>query len=172
MKNVKILFLDIDGVLNCSTTGYSPLWVRDLDEDKLSLLKEIIDRTGAKILLISSWKEGWYSKPDKKALQSETANYLDDKFAKHDLRITAKVPDSDYGGRGKSILDYLDYIRKKGFNVLSFAILDDHDDDYTKMKLSHHLVKTSFNKGALTKKKAEKVIELLNQAPTGIKPCE
>ena len=161
MECVTILFLDIDGVLNCSTTGYSPLGVRDIDDDKLCLLKGIIDQTKAKILLISSWKDGWYRDPKKKSLQSDTANYLDERFAQHGLKIFGKVPDVDFGGRGKSIQEYLRRARAKGFDIAHFAILDDHADDYSKMKLSEHLVKTSFLKGGLTHAKAEKVIALL-----------
>ena len=71
MKQVKLLFLDIDGVLNCKATAYSPIGVRDIDNDKLLLLKRIIEATEAKILLISSWKEGWYSNPNKKSEQTE-----------------------------------------------------------------------------------------------------
>lgn len=163
MQYVKRLFLDIDGVLNCSSTGYSPLGVRDIDEDKLLLLREIIDATGAKIALISSWKDGWYSDPNKKAMQSETANYLDERFAKHGLKIFAKVPDSDFGGRGKSIQEYFDFLKSQGKIVTHFAILDDSVSDYAKMKLSDHLVKTSFYKGGLTKAKAEKVIAILKE---------
>ena len=102
MKQVKLLFLDIDGVLNSKATAYSPLGIRDIDNDKLLLLKRIIDATEAKTLLISSWKEGWYSNPNKKSEQTETADYLDKRFAEAGLRISGKVSDVDFGGRGKA----------------------------------------------------------------------
>ena len=161
MQSVSILFLDIDGVLNCSSTGYSPLGVRDIDDDKLCLLKEIIDQTKAKILLISSWKDEWYRDPAKKSLQSDTANYLDEKFAQYGLKLFGKVPDVDFGGRGKSIREYLRRVREKGIEVPHFAILDDHADDYAKMGLADRLVKTNYAKGGLTRAKALKVIALL-----------
>lgn len=168
MKRVKILFHDIDGVLNCASTPYSPLGVRGIDDNKVAILKEIIDRTGAKILLISSWKEGWYARVDKKPFQDETANYLDEALARHGLTITGKVKDLDYGGRGQSILEHLSLLRTKGIEIDRFVILDDHQDDYRKCGLGEHLVKTSFLKGGLTQKKAITAIELLSdkQRPT------
>ena len=160
-KEVKILFLDIDGVLNSASTAFSPLGIRDIDEDKLLLLKEIIDKTKAKIILISSWKEKWYSNKEKKPLQSEEANYLDERFLALGLTISGKVPDLDYGGRGKAIARYLSLLKDKGMDITHFAILDDHLGDYEANHLKDHLVKTSFRKGGLTKDKAKKVTALL-----------
>ena len=162
MKQVKLLFLDIDGVLNCKATAYSPIGVRDIDNDKLLLLKRIIEATEAKILLISSWKEGWYSNPNKKSEQTETADYLYKRFAEAGLRISGKVPDVDFGGRGKSIQEYLERLQARGFLVTRFAILDDDAGDYAKMGLSDHLIKTSFFRGGLTQSKANQTIGLLN----------
>lgn len=46
-----ILFLDCDGVLNrCNSSGHG------LESDKLDLLKEIIDATGARIVVSSTWR--------------------------------------------------------------------------------------------------------------------
>lgn len=163
MKRVKILFLDIDGVLNCSMTPYCHLGVRDIDMDKLMQVKSIVENTKAKILLISSWKEGWHSKESKKPFQSATADYLDMRFSSAGLRISNKVNDIDYGGRGKSILDYLASLKKKGIEVISFAILDDDMGDYGKAGLAKHLVKTSFSRGGLTEGKAREAIAILNE---------
>ena len=62
---MKIIFLDIDGVLNAfndfdemflefQLTGVKKVVI---DINKVLRLKEIIDKTGAKIVLISSWKK-------------------------------------------------------------------------------------------------------------------
>jgi hypothetical protein len=45
---MKVLFLDVDGVLNTRPGS--------LDEDKLSLLREIVDQTGCEICVSSSWR--------------------------------------------------------------------------------------------------------------------
>ena len=50
---MKILFLDFDGVVSTFEKGWR------LDEEKLLLLKEIIDKTNAKIVVSSSWKVGY-----------------------------------------------------------------------------------------------------------------
>lgn len=50
---MKVIFLDVDGVLNSGET-------LDLfDEFRVEFLKRIVDATGAKIVLSSSWKSGF-----------------------------------------------------------------------------------------------------------------
>ena len=56
---MKIIFLDVDGVLNCATTKER---VRDLlfvEDRKIQLLKELVDETGATIILSSTWRFGF-----------------------------------------------------------------------------------------------------------------
>lgn len=65
----KYIFLDIDGVLNSmdwfkenrETSDYT-----EIDPEKVKLLKEIVDKTGAEIILSSTWRElaAHDSKPD------------------------------------------------------------------------------------------------------------
>lgn len=63
---MRIIFLDIDGVLNSWTTGYK------ITTKKLQLLNDLIEQTGAKIVISSSWRIG-----------SEDVNdFLDKNFAK------------------------------------------------------------------------------------------
>lgn len=56
---MKIVFLDIDGVLNCKsrhpTTGTYLHWI---DPVAVKLLNRITDATGAKIVVSSSWRIG------------------------------------------------------------------------------------------------------------------
>jgi hypothetical protein len=48
---MKILFLDVDGVLNrCGLSG------QGLEEDKLDLLKHITEATGCEIVVSSTWR--------------------------------------------------------------------------------------------------------------------
>ena len=83
---------------------------------------------------------------------------FDERFARHGLKIFAKVPDSDFGGRRRNIQEYFDFLKSQGKIVTHFAILDDSVSDYAKAKLSDHLVKMSFYRGGLTK-----AIALFNQ---------
>jgi len=48
----KLLFLDVDGVLNrCGQSGHG------LEDDKVALLKTIVDATGCGIVLSSTWRK-------------------------------------------------------------------------------------------------------------------
>ena len=49
---MKVIFLDIDGVLNTNSD-------REISNDKLKLLSELIFKTGADVVLSSSWRYGW-----------------------------------------------------------------------------------------------------------------
>lgn len=48
----KLLFLDVDGVLNSMDNGDGDT----IEDSKVLLLKTIIDKTGAKIVISSSWR--------------------------------------------------------------------------------------------------------------------
>lgn len=49
---MKVIFLDFDGVMNTFND-------KILQDDKLALLAEIVDKTQAKIVLSTSWREHW-----------------------------------------------------------------------------------------------------------------
>lgn len=74
---IKIIFLDVDGVLNCRTTEDVFCGSVGIEDEKVSLLKQIVDSTKAVIVLVSSWKEWWYKEPKLKREQDRFANYLD-----------------------------------------------------------------------------------------------
>lgn len=55
---MKVIFLDIDGVLNCVTSkSYCGMYV-GVDADKIRRLARIVEETGAKIVLSSDWRDG------------------------------------------------------------------------------------------------------------------
>ena len=49
---MKVIFLDIDGVLNIDSD-------RTISVEKIKLLSTIIKQTGAEVVLSSSWRYGW-----------------------------------------------------------------------------------------------------------------
>ena len=55
---MKILFLDIDGVLNSRAYDCRRNWndKTNIDETRLPLVKEIVEKTGAEIVLTSTWR--------------------------------------------------------------------------------------------------------------------
>ena len=53
---MKVIFLDIDGVLNCKDTPNPRKFPYIVDARLLSLLKDLVARSGAKVVLSSSWR--------------------------------------------------------------------------------------------------------------------
>ena len=95
---MKYIFLDIDGVLNNGTGPF-------LHEDKVKLLSEIIEETNAKIILVSSWKDGWYND---KSLCTARAKIIDSVFEKFGIFIYDKTEDNNSWQRGKGINEWVD----------------------------------------------------------------
>ena len=153
---MKIVFLDVDGVLNyvgCKHHAYGYYFVED---DKIKLLKEIIDRTEAKIVLSSSWRiersaQYKYEKPRDYKLYHKLVK----KLKEYDLLIYSHTPVlREY--RGKEIDQWLKNWR--GETIESFVILDDDADMQPYMD---KLIQTSYETG-LTREDVEKAVKMLN----------
>lgn len=109
-------------------------------------------------MLISTWKKYWRKEEKLKPLQDYSANYLDEKLAKHGLKATDKTKDKSDGrylSRGEGILEYV--YRN---NVEKYIILDDCQFDYDGCYLTDCLIKTKQAEG-LTKAQAENACEIL-----------
>ena len=162
---MKIVFLDIDGVLNCEGSRSRCVGYRGIDDKKVENLAKIVKATGAEIVLISTWKEDW-RKTDK-SRQGMMANYLDKKLKKQGLTALDKT--RDYVGkrhlsRGEGILDYL--MRNE---AESYVILDDFQFDYDSCGLTDRYVKTDNYNGGLTEILAQKATEILKRGQTNNK---
>ena len=57
---MKVIFLDIDGVLNYSGCKEKIGGIFFVNDERIKILKEIIDKTNAKIVLSSTWRSGWW----------------------------------------------------------------------------------------------------------------
>ena len=90
----RVLFLDIDGVLNSNFwNGSHQREISDgtlIDEEKVKILAPLIKRTNAKIILHSGWRI-WFD-AELKPLRTE-AKRLIDIFAKEGLSIEGVTPD-------------------------------------------------------------------------------
>lgn len=90
----KVLFLDIDGVLNSNFWNDShQTEISDstlIDEEKIKLLALLVKETGAKIILHSGWRF-WFD-AELKPLCTEAAK-LAKLFAKENLYISGVTPD-------------------------------------------------------------------------------
>ena len=159
---IKIIFLDVDGVLNCHSTKDLCGPYKGIEDKKVVLLKELVDKTGAVIVLVSSWKEWWTSNPKFKDKQDDLANYLDEKLAKQGLVIKDKTHDYNSVRRGRGILRYLNSLHENNISVDKYVILDDEMFDYLETKMTKHLIQTSYYQNVLEKKHVRKAIEKLN----------
>lgn len=151
--SMSVIFLDVDGVLNCNSSKTKCQDVIGIDDDKVERLKRIVDVTGAVIVLVSSWKETW-SATDKDG-QDEYANYLDNKLRRQKLKVLDKTFDREVN-RGHGILQW--YSHK---NVDRYIVIDDEIfPDYSVYGIKNHLVLTDPEVG-LTDEDVDKAIEML-----------
>jgi len=156
---MKVIFLDIDGVLNSRAYDRKRNWNEqtDIDETRLPLVKRIVDETGAKIVLSSTWREHW-DKEDGKC--DADGVYINAIFAKYGLEIYGKTPDLGYcGDRPEEINEWLGSAQEK---TESFVIIDDYR--YGWGKLAGNFVKTNPNLGlGLEEEHVLRAIEILNK---------
>ena len=152
-----IIFLDIDGVLNCShSTPYLGNFV-GIDEDKLVRLKEIVIATNAKIVLTSSWKTHW-SMHNKKS-QDKFGNEIDKRFSEYDILPIGKTRDNGWN-RGEGIISWV-----KNKNLTYWVVIDDEIfPDFQENGIYPHTVKTSWyhTEGGLQKQHVRQAIDILN----------
>lgn len=152
---MKIIFLDVDGVLNSIDSEDVFQGFIGLDYSGIKLLKEIVDATDAEIVLVSTWKLSWNkdgSRPD------TLGEYFDDRLAEERLTILDKTGGSIHD-RGHGIIDWL-----SEHPTDSWIVLDDEIfEDYEECGIMPRLVKTDFYDGGLKEKHVEMAINLLNK---------
>ena len=180
---MKVIFLDIDGVLNSdydwlaskktmivNDTGYM-----GISNVRLRLLKQIVDATDAKIVLVSSWKRHYisYKNQVKDYLEANVdmplshycerdkfGYYLHRKFRKNGLEIfdTTLMYERTSRHRGDGICNYLSAHK----DITNWVVLDDEIfiDYYD--NITQHLIFTNDQFG-LTKQNVEDAIKILNE---------
>lgn len=153
---IKVIFLDVDGVLNCNTTRAHIGCCVGIEIAKVKLLKQIVDATGAQIVLSSSWKSGWSDDPDECTPEMK---YLKRKLRGCGLRIIDITRESNWFYRGWGIKQWCD-----DHDVGNFVILDDETFEFARRGLIDHLVQTSFydKPGGLQPHHVETAIGILN----------
>ena len=161
----KIIFLDIDGVLNCKNTfkekkeervfynkflekndfNLAKISMCDIDFEKLELLKYIVLETNAKIVISSSWKKLRY--------------YLliEELLINKGIPIIGATPYIN-NKRGTEIRKYLSENEVNDFIIIDDEIFNDYDDE-----LINHLVKTDFYNEGLNEEKAYEAINLIRK---------
>lgn len=177
----KIIFLDIDGVLNsealCKRKPYPQCHgIFGIDKNAVKLLKQIVDATNAKIVLVSSWKKSFdaFKRRGYKAAKYEDflyteelescgilGKYLSNKL--YDQKLKVADTTTRYEGnscrRGTGILKYLEENPADGYVILD----DEQFQDYQgRPAILDHLIQTDYKVG-LTEQDVKKAIEILNK---------
>ena len=141
----KIIFLDVDGVLNSAQDGFST----DLETDKhLKLLEQLVKETNADIVLSSSWRISF-------GRSFSLSNTLISRLKEHGLSILDVTSEREDGDRGLEIKEWLNEHPTK--NIL---ILDDEGFDIINI-FPNNFVKTN-NEIGLQEEDVKKGIKILN----------
>lgn len=156
--DMKLIFLDIDGVFNywrCESRA--PSGCLGIDEEKVKLLRQIIDQTGAIVVLTSTWKIDWYRTECIEDLP-KNGQYLVNQLSKYKIPIYDKTKGTNWAKRGQGILDFIEELN---YSVEQFVIIDDESFDFLELGLEHRFVKTSFEDGLLPEH-VDKAVNILN----------
>lgn len=145
---MKVLFLDIDGVVNSSDTNFkTELW--PIDRYMGFLVGKIVMYTECKIVLSSSWR----NHPDGiEVVEKHIAPVLD-----KTVRSWYDKENDHHSLRGEEIQKWLD----EHPEVEKYAILDDDSDMLDSQK--DNFFQTSFTDGGLTDEIAERVMKHLGK---------
>ena len=149
---MKVIFLDIDGVLNCMHCKMKIDGFNFIMDEKIELLKQLVDRTGAKIVLSSTWRFGWAymeASGEKDTFQKREIRHflaLKEKLHEFGLELMDYTPvtNESMNHRGEEIDQWLR--ERDSEPVESFVILDDLNGKYLRPH-SDRLVRTSIRNG-------------------------
>lgn len=155
--NKKIIFLDVDGVLNSEedflslSRGELPEMPCEVFDRPLKLLKQIIDKTGAEVVISSSWRITLFRGTT--VLYNKLINKLGE-FNIKPIGVTPILSD-DNKQRGDEIRTWLE----NNCDITHFIILDDDSDmcEFTET----NLVQTTYEYG-LREEHVKKAIEILS----------
>lgn len=176
---MKVIFLDVDGELTYS--DYRNKETSDIDIEKVKLLKKICDKTGAKVVISSSWRgiPGHVPHIYQILLNILSDNnipvigeipYIKTEFEgsdpfNHTPPLT--IPELLYAkvkhgtGRAAEIRQWLQEHKPE-----QFVILDDEDYDWADYGYDTNWVRpTWYGNGGLKEEHVEKAIKILNSKP-------
>jgi len=165
---MKLIFLDIDGVLNSSEYGNSIEYLTEtsgmsdaeimliahhthLDPKALKLVNDLVKRSGAQVILSSTWRGKYTCEEMTEMMKGRGADFV---ISDATPALFGKVHSSRIP-RGKEIGHYLKLLEKQPD---AYVILDDHDDMLDHKKF---LIKTNVKVG-LTQEDVENALKILN----------
>lgn len=162
----KVIFLDVDGVLNSEDdlmvyrekngiTGC--IMYAEVEDRPLKLLKEIVEKTSAKIVVSSSWRVGCERSGRESIFGKGLYEKLEKRLNDYEMEIYDITPSLGAGTqRGDEIREWLSKNETE-----NFIILDD-DSDMREYTNTEHFVHTTYEHG-LTEELKDKAIETLNK---------
>lgn len=182
---MKIIFLDIDGVLNgynrftlfigkvcCKCKPLKKLWFKwdlfGIRTRYVRNLSKIVRETDAKVVITSSWRHFWHI-PYLECDDREKS--LKDKFNRYGIDVIGITLSCPGSIRENEINEWLN---RADYEIENFVILDDESTDLQSF-VGNHLVQTSSIKEGeiiqglphentgLTMKRARRAIEILNK---------
>ena len=125
---MKVIFLDIDGVLNSfKTTSRTPSGYRGVSNSLVKRLQKLIKSTGAVVVLTSSWKHS----------DDMDLAYLYKKLGSAKPVDRTYDPEDRDSRRGAGINAWLE-----SHEVEEFVILDDYSFEFKEQGLMPHLILT------------------------------
>lgn len=137
---MKIIFLDFDGVITIP-----PTWI--LNANKIKLIKKLVEETGAKIVVSSSWRSDNVEDTiksitgyTKKCPKTKMLYWLADNI--YDVTPWNSAKNFKGSGRGGQIQTWLDNHSKE---VENYIIIDD-DGDMLDSQL-YHFIQTDYQTG-------------------------
>ena len=144
---LKLIFLDVDGVICCNGAGR-------LEVDKLKRISQVVEKTGAKIVLSTDWRRD----PSLKAIITTALS-----------EVSCQVIGATRKGaplkpiRPQEITGWLDAFIEKGREVTEWVAVDDREliGEIGGDRLRGHFVNTSFASG-LTDRAADRMVAVLN----------
>lgn len=155
---MKIIFLDIDGVLNSEKFS---IWIHEhpefcengghfwIDPEKVEMVINLCEETGAKIVISSSWRS-W----SLRATLEDFSTYRDlSKLNPYIVGVTPRFINFKFMSRGYEIQDYLN-----SHSVTNYCIIDDDTDMLEEQQ--ENFVRTDCQVG-LTVEDCQKVINIL-----------
>lgn len=161
---MKVIFLDVDGVLNsevefreAANKGIKTSAI--IGDEHLKLLKHIVNVTGARIVVSSTWRLGVTRTPNGVFRGDSYFEKLKDDLKRFDIEILDVTPNLN-GERGDEIKRWISNYEKDHPKLESFVILDDDSDmgEFTETNLVH----TSFKDG-LQVSHMKKAINILGE---------
>jgi hypothetical protein len=139
---MRVIFLDIDGVLNCKNTTQRSRGFIGIDPFLVAIFNKIIFATDAEIILSSAWR--LFNDSGKEEIRRAVMPFI------------SETPRPTTGFRGDEIREW--FKLNPNIQIEKYAILDDDSDFYP----DQPLFKTSWETG-LTEEIANNLIQYLCQ---------